>query len=49
MAPDRRATLLVTLMPEGQRWKVQGTIDVEDMALERLGRRARDLLLDGRT
>ena len=41
------ATLLVALMPEGQRWKVQGTIEVDDMALERLGRRARVVLLDG--
>jgi hypothetical protein len=43
------ATLLVTLMPEGQRWKVQGTIEVDDMALERLGRRARVVFLDGTT
>jgi len=41
------ATLFVTLVPEGQRWQVQGTVDVDDMALERLGRRARAVLLDG--
>ena len=43
------ATLLVTLMPEGQRWKAQGTIEIDDTALEQLGRSARVVLLDGTT
>ena len=43
------ATLSVTLIPEGQRWKVQGTVDVDDMGLERLGPDARAVLLVGQT
>jgi hypothetical protein len=39
------ATLRVTLVPEGQRWKAQGTIEVADMELERLGPHSREVIL----
>jgi Family of unknown function (DUF6228) len=38
------ATLRVTLSPDLQRWKAEGTIDISDMALEGLGAQARAVL-----
>lgn len=39
------AVLGITLRPEGQRWQVRATIEVDDMTLERLGPSARAVLL----
>ena len=39
------ATLRVTLVPQGQQWKAQGTIEIADMELERLGPQSREVIL----
>lgn len=39
------ATLRVTLRPEGDRWQVRGTLEVDNMTIERLGPDARAVLM----
>jgi len=39
------ATLRVMLVPQGQQWKAQGTIEIADMELERIGPHSREVIL----
>jgi uncharacterized protein DUF6228 len=39
------ATLRVTLRPEGERWQARGTLEVDNVSVERLGPDARAVLM----